>query len=431
MPIEGGTVPLKIHIVKKGDTLGGLSEKYELELSRLASANPQLDDQERLAPGSKVKIPASPVVTPQAKPSGVAGAANQAASALGSAANHTAGALGSAANHTAGALGSAANHTAGALGSAANHTAGALGSVANHAAGALGSVANHAAGALGSVANHAAGAIGSAANHAAGALQPAGNQPSAAPTGNTPIQLSQTVNMTAAQGLGSPMNVAIPAPQGAQAVHPFAQQHIPAVEAASMADYPGMFMPLSAQSQSFLPIGYPVFPGSAAPYTPYSAATAGQQQPCTDCGHPMGTYVYPPEPMTLQSAYGGFAGHQAYPGYPGYMAYPAYPTYPSYPGIFDPMLSSYPTMPPMPGVPSLPGASATPQRSEEEQEVNTAAGAISAPEQAMLSKPAKQPSRKKAKSRTIVRVRSAYTSPNKPKPQTPRRRLQSMPWLNR
>nr|WP_285888904.1 LysM peptidoglycan-binding domain-containing protein [Paenibacillus polysaccharolyticus] len=55
-------------MVKKGDTLYLLSQKYNVALDKLIAANPQIADPDKLEIGMKVKIPAQPV-TP--KPEGV------------------------------------------------------------------------------------------------------------------------------------------------------------------------------------------------------------------------------------------------------------------------------------------------------------------------------------------------------------------------
>ncbi|PYE44424.1 LysM peptidoglycan-binding domain-containing protein [Paenibacillus barcinonensis] len=59
---------MKIHMVKKGDTLYLLSQKYNVALDTLIAANPQIADPDKLDIGMKVKIPTQPV-TP--KPEGV------------------------------------------------------------------------------------------------------------------------------------------------------------------------------------------------------------------------------------------------------------------------------------------------------------------------------------------------------------------------
>ncbi|MCG7380088.1 LysM peptidoglycan-binding domain-containing protein [Paenibacillus sp. ACRSA] len=59
---------MKIHMVKKGDTLYLLSQKYNVALDKIIAANPQISDPDKLDIGMKVKIPAAPV-TP--KPEGV------------------------------------------------------------------------------------------------------------------------------------------------------------------------------------------------------------------------------------------------------------------------------------------------------------------------------------------------------------------------
>ncbi|WP_366293809.1 LysM domain-containing protein [Paenibacillus sp. AN1007] len=59
---------MKIHMVKKGDTLYLLSQKYNVALDKLIAANPQIADPDKLDIGMKVKIPTQPV-TP--KPEGM------------------------------------------------------------------------------------------------------------------------------------------------------------------------------------------------------------------------------------------------------------------------------------------------------------------------------------------------------------------------
>ncbi|MCG7213145.1 LysM peptidoglycan-binding domain-containing protein [Paenibacillus mucilaginosus] len=51
---------MKIHIVKNGDSLYALSQKYNVELEKLIAANPQIADPNELTVGAKVKIPLSP-----------------------------------------------------------------------------------------------------------------------------------------------------------------------------------------------------------------------------------------------------------------------------------------------------------------------------------------------------------------------------------
>ncbi|HEX7055624.1 MAG TPA: LysM peptidoglycan-binding domain-containing protein [Bacilli bacterium] len=57
---------MKLHIVKKGDTLFQIAEKYHVDLETLLSANPQIADPDEIAPGMKIKIPhgAAPVAPP-------------------------------------------------------------------------------------------------------------------------------------------------------------------------------------------------------------------------------------------------------------------------------------------------------------------------------------------------------------------------------
>jgi morphogenetic protein associated with SpoVID len=51
---------VKIHIVKKGETLYQLAEKYDVDLNKLIEANPQIKDPDQIDVGMKIKIPAAP-----------------------------------------------------------------------------------------------------------------------------------------------------------------------------------------------------------------------------------------------------------------------------------------------------------------------------------------------------------------------------------
>ncbi|RCX19884.1 morphogenetic protein associated with SpoVID [Fontibacillus phaseoli] len=53
---------MKIHIVKKGESLFGLSKKYNVSLQKLIEANPQIVNPDQLNVGDKVKIPAAAVL---------------------------------------------------------------------------------------------------------------------------------------------------------------------------------------------------------------------------------------------------------------------------------------------------------------------------------------------------------------------------------
>lgn len=55
---------MKIHIVKQGDSLFALSQKYGVPLQKIIEANPQITNPDVLTVGDKVKIPASPVPVP-------------------------------------------------------------------------------------------------------------------------------------------------------------------------------------------------------------------------------------------------------------------------------------------------------------------------------------------------------------------------------
>lgn len=56
---------MKIHIVKQGDSLYALSQKYGVPLQKLIEANPQISNPNVLAVGDKVKIPTAPVSVPE------------------------------------------------------------------------------------------------------------------------------------------------------------------------------------------------------------------------------------------------------------------------------------------------------------------------------------------------------------------------------
>lgn len=55
---------MKIHIVKKGDSLYELSKKYGVPLVKIVDANPQLVDPNKLDIGTKIKVPTEPVPVP-------------------------------------------------------------------------------------------------------------------------------------------------------------------------------------------------------------------------------------------------------------------------------------------------------------------------------------------------------------------------------
>jgi LysM repeat protein len=52
---SSGKLPKKIYIVKSGDTLGSISQKVGVPVSKLQELNPNLD-QFSLGPGTKIKI---------------------------------------------------------------------------------------------------------------------------------------------------------------------------------------------------------------------------------------------------------------------------------------------------------------------------------------------------------------------------------------
>jgi nucleoid-associated protein YgaU len=47
------------HVVRRGETLLGLSRRYELALRRLVAANPQLKDPDNIYPDQVVRLPAT------------------------------------------------------------------------------------------------------------------------------------------------------------------------------------------------------------------------------------------------------------------------------------------------------------------------------------------------------------------------------------
>lgn len=53
---------MKIHVVKKGDTLYQLAQKYHVDLDKLIELNPQIADPNQIDIGMKVKIPSAPIV---------------------------------------------------------------------------------------------------------------------------------------------------------------------------------------------------------------------------------------------------------------------------------------------------------------------------------------------------------------------------------
>lgn len=63
---EGG-FRVKIHIVKEGDTLFNLSQKYGVDLEDIIKANPQLKDPDQIDVGMKIKIPSKPQTVPAKK----------------------------------------------------------------------------------------------------------------------------------------------------------------------------------------------------------------------------------------------------------------------------------------------------------------------------------------------------------------------------
>lgn len=69
---------MKIHVVRKGDTLYDIAQKYGVDLDVLIAANPQIEDPDVLMIGQKIRIPSKGVAEPaarQAEPDGEAAAA--------------------------------------------------------------------------------------------------------------------------------------------------------------------------------------------------------------------------------------------------------------------------------------------------------------------------------------------------------------------
>lgn len=62
---------MRLYIVKEGDTLSSIADKYGLELEQLLAINPQITDPDAIMPGMKIKIAAGPVpVLPDAAQTG-------------------------------------------------------------------------------------------------------------------------------------------------------------------------------------------------------------------------------------------------------------------------------------------------------------------------------------------------------------------------
>jgi len=60
---------MRIHIVRPGDTLWKLSQRYNVPLQKLLNANPQIQDPNQLKVGEKVRIPTGGIpVKPPSKP---------------------------------------------------------------------------------------------------------------------------------------------------------------------------------------------------------------------------------------------------------------------------------------------------------------------------------------------------------------------------
>jgi LysM repeat protein len=61
---------VRLYIVKAGDTLSSIAEKYGLELAQLLALNPQITDPDNIMPGMKIKIAVGPVSIAPVQPEG-------------------------------------------------------------------------------------------------------------------------------------------------------------------------------------------------------------------------------------------------------------------------------------------------------------------------------------------------------------------------
>ena len=61
---------MRLYIVKAGDTLSSIAEKYGLELAQLLALNPQITDPDNIMPGMKIKIAVGPVPIAPGQPEG-------------------------------------------------------------------------------------------------------------------------------------------------------------------------------------------------------------------------------------------------------------------------------------------------------------------------------------------------------------------------
>ncbi len=61
---------MRLYIVKAGDTLSSIAEKYGLELAQLLALNPQITDPDNITPGMKIKIAVGPVSIAPGQPEG-------------------------------------------------------------------------------------------------------------------------------------------------------------------------------------------------------------------------------------------------------------------------------------------------------------------------------------------------------------------------
>lgn len=63
VPAQGQDNEGQTYTVQPGDTLWKISQQYQIELHELLQANPQFENPNRIQPGDRVNIPASPKMT--------------------------------------------------------------------------------------------------------------------------------------------------------------------------------------------------------------------------------------------------------------------------------------------------------------------------------------------------------------------------------
>lgn len=55
---------MKLYIVKQGDTMSAIAEKYGLDVQQLIAANPSINDPDVISPGMKIRIPSASAMEP-------------------------------------------------------------------------------------------------------------------------------------------------------------------------------------------------------------------------------------------------------------------------------------------------------------------------------------------------------------------------------